>query len=704
MLSSSQSDKNLEIKRPWPIVFRDIILAAKADVALSRSSSQRTPLSAEPETVHEEQCAFQPPKRLNLLHLPPETLLQIAAKLCGTNAILALSQTNKQIHRIANEAMAKELVVRGSDLKVVLDWLARHPDMIARVNIVDVSAFQPTHNSHDGSTNRSSLSVADFSADISQVLNNMIWTNTASTSRLTLMTNFQLDLTSIWSVRHQACLDVLFALCPNIKTLKIGMPAAKLFDKNLPNVFPRPLISALPMANPTFEPVTPLQGMALQLARKNLRSLTVAQNNKWSGPRRHEILLSPSDIDWRWTGRHVITLQGFNKLERLDIPMDTLGFPKMLDFKISDELRHSKIRFRMAYGQYSRSVFHKEVEVTAKVLPLSLVSIKLRSCNERSFGFLQRFGEIPPESHLKHIDLYLDSCARSSILRCLENCSSYTPDFLVRITKLERMGIKVKFYTGCQEKLLDMQQELTMMVYLTPGEVALISLARRQFSDLNRLAMSRRRHSRLAQRIFTRHALGHFDLLNSPTFNAKHWIRSAFFHGAKNTKYDPNHNSKHAARPVTTRPRARPTLKPRINRLFNLDNYKFTFLAESTPFSEMPMQDMIKKMIWLLGKTDPLYNQVFPVRKHAIKSSANRQRKQKKAIRKSVIKLPDSTESLKKAREDAAKHLIVAQPSIYSTGANDEDARRAATIDGVTWVDVDWKVHLQPHLVVARAE
>jgi hypothetical protein len=505
-------------------------------------------------------------------------------------------------------------------------------------------------------------------------------------------------------VRHQACLDVLFALCPNIKTLKIGMPAAKLFDKNPPDVLPRPPNSALPMVNPTFEPVTLLQGMALQLARKNLRSLTVAQNNKWSGPRRHEILLSPSDINWRWAGRHVITLQGFNKLEHLDVPMDALGLPKMLDFKISDDLRHSKIRFMMAYGQNNGPVFHKEEEVTAKVLPLSLVSIQLRSCNERSFGFLQRFGEIPPESHLKHIERYLDSCARASILRCLENCSSHTPDFLVRITKLERMGIKVKFYTGSKEKLLDMQQELTRMVYLTPGEVALISLAGRQFSDLNRLAISRRRHSRLAQRIFTRHALDHFDLLNSTTFNAKHWIGSAFFHGAKNTKYDPNHNAKHATSPVTTRPRARPMLKPRINRLFNLDNYKFTFLAESTPFSEMPMQDMIKKMIWLLGKTDPLYSQVFPVREHVIKSSANRRRKQKKAIRKSVIKLPDSTETLKKAREDAAKHLIVDQPSIYSTGANDEDARGAATIDGVTWVDVDWKVHLQPQLVVARAE
>jgi hypothetical protein len=619
MLSSSHADDDIGNKRPCHIIFRDIILAVKADEALSRSSSQSTSPSMEGKPIDEEKHDPKPAKRLSILHLPPETLLQIALKLCGTNAILALSRTNKYLHRITNEAMAKKLVVQPLDMKISLDWLAHHPDMMVRVNTVDVSAFQPMHNIQEVGPNASTLSVTDFSSDVSQVLRTKIWINTGrKVGKETWLSSFQVDNDSIWGHRHQSCMDVLFSICPNIKTLRLSMPTAKRFDKNPANISLHPPNSMLlPMPNPAFKPVTPLQGVSLQLARENLRSLTIASGRRWTGPPQLEFLLSSSHIYWRGMGKHVITLHGFDRLEHLDVPMDSLGLPQTIYFQKSDERKIPTMRLMVTYSQPYGPVFKKAVEFPAKVLPLSLRHIRLRSCNEKSFGFLRKFGEVYPASQLKHVELHLDTCARSNILRCLQ-ASSYTPNLLARLTKLEDMGIVVKFYTDHGKKLIDMKQELTMMECLTPEGVGLISLAGRQFSDLNLAAILQRQYSRLAQRMFMRHALAHFDLFNSSSFQAKHWIDSAFFHGAKNTKYDPDLGNNCTAPLMKTRPGVHVMRKQQNNRVFDLDNFKFTLRVYPTPRSDLPTE----KKVWLFGKTDLLYNLMFPARKRVVNNSA----------------------------------------------------------------------------------
>jgi hypothetical protein len=635
MLSPSPADEDIENKRPYHIIFRDIILAVKAEEALSRSSSHSTSPSVEVKPIDKEKHDPKLAKRSNILYLPPEALLQIAVELCGTNTILALSQTNKYMHRITNEAMAKKLVVQPLDMKMTLDWLAHHPHLMVRVNTVDVSAFQPMHNIQEVGPVASTLSVTDFSSDVSQVLRTKIWINTGRTvGRETWLSSFHVDNDSIWGDRHQSCMDVLFSICPNIKSLKLSMPAAKLFDKNPASIFLHPPNSMLlPMPNPAFEPATPLQGVSLQLARRNLRSLTIASSRRWAGLSQLEFLLSSAHIYWRGMGKHIITLHGFDNLEHLDVPMDLLGLPQTINFQKLDERETPMIRLMVKYSQPNGYVFKKAVDFPAKVLPLSLRSVQLRSCDEKSFGFLRKFGEVPATSHLKHVELHLNTCARSNILRCLE-ASSYTPNLLVRLTKLEGMGIAVKFYTDHGKKPIDMKQELTMMSYLKPEGLGLISLAGRQFSELNLAAILQRQYSRLAQRMFTRHALAHFDLFNSPTFLAKHWLGSAFFHGAKNTKYDLDLGCNSTAPLITVLPGAHAMRKHQNNRFFDLDNYKFTLRVYPTPLSDVPTE----KKIWLLGKTDPLYSLLFPACKRHVKNSEKYQRRESEGVKEAQSK------------------------------------------------------------------
>jgi hypothetical protein len=118
--------------------------------------------------------------------------------------------------------------------------------------------------------------------------------------------------------------------------------------------------------------------------------------------------------------------------------------------------------------------------------------------------------------------------------------------------------------------------------------------------------------------MFMRHALAHFDLFNSSTFQAKHWIDSAFFHGAKNTKYDPDLGNNCTAPLMKTRPGVHVMRKQQNNRVFDLDNFKFTLRVYPTPRSDLPTE----KKVWLFGKTDLLYNLMFPARKRVVNNSA----------------------------------------------------------------------------------
>jgi hypothetical protein len=425
---------------------------------------------------------------------------------------------------------------------------------------------------------------------------------------------------SIRSDRHQFCLDVLFGLCPNIKTLSIRMPDAKFFDGIPIPILPNPHSSGLPIANPDFEPVRPLQSTAFSAMRHSLRTLVITADTKWAGLFQHEILLDRSQVRWRRTGKHIITLQGLNKLEHLDISMSDLGLPESIQFRSVNHLRTQSVHVLISY--YDGGVMtRKAIELPAKVLPLSLVSLRPRLCNDWTFAFLRKIVQelcrTPTQTvNLRRIDLYLDTCARSHILRCVKS-SSGPSVFLKTLSTLTHMGIKVVFYAGSDERLVDMWQELTLLCLLRPEEVGLVALARRQFSDLDMQAISRRRCSRLAQRIFTRHVLTYFPLFNSTSFDAKYWTGSAFFHGVENTKYDPGLGSKQHALPVAPKVCGKVGSWRRNKIVFDMDNFIFYFRKELMPVHGTSAM----KQISFQGKTFALFTQLFPLSKRSSEAS-----------------------------------------------------------------------------------
>jgi hypothetical protein len=689
MLSPPHPQEDARSKKQRHSTVLDIaLLPSKAVELHSKPVPRYAPLIMEVAPMNEDLSVSPARLPLNILQLPAETLLQIVAKLSGSNAILNLSRTNRHMHKVTNEAMAKQLVVHDTHLKMAINWLARHPDLIARVNTLDLRTSPIKQNSEGIDTNDMALSDQDFSAEASQVVRNMIWINTQKAIRFNWLLSYQPANNSIWSDSNQLCLDVLSSLCPNIRTLTIRMPAAQDFDKDPARMFANLPTSALPMANPYLEPVPPLQGIALKLMRKTLRSLLIAPDTTWTGPPQRELLLSQDHINWSRIGKHTITLQGFNELEHLEIPMSALGYPQSIQFESTDELQPPKVHILINYSMSGVSMT-KSIDLPTKVLPLSLVCLKLRSCNEWTFMFLQMVSCIPAKiSNMKRLDLYLDTCARSHILRNLE--TSTKPLNLVEILSgLEDMGIKVTFYTGADEKFVDMRQELTIFYALRPEEVGLVSLAQRQFSELEMQAISRRRSSRSARRIFIRHALTHFNLFNSSTFNANDWLDSAFFHGVENTKYDPHLGSTTHGFSLTTATGAGRKSKRRNKYIFDMDNFIFTFRAVSifTP------QLSAKNEISFLGKTFALFSRLFPVPKRVINASPAKQ--YKRESRNSKMWEKKAGKSQKYVAKDQKQTYFPSCPK----GIAISKAKSNSIFEGVSWMKEDWKFYLQVHVV-----
>jgi hypothetical protein len=691
MLDPPQPQEGSRSKKTCHDTIRDTaVLPSKAIEIRSIPTSQSAPSAMEVAPMTVQPSAPDSRQRVSILQLPAETLLQIASLLCGSNAIINLSRVNKRMHSVTEEAMAKELVVHESRLTMAIEWLAFHPDLITHVSTVDLGALRAT----------SDYAPRDhgFSAAVSHVLRNSIWIDSPNTIGLASLSSYKHPDSSIWSYRHQYCLDVLFSFCPNIKTLSIRLPDAKIFDRNLVSIFPIPHSSALPMANPDSEPVTPLQGVGLQLMRKALRTLVIASDIKWAGPFQYEILRDRSQIEWRRTGKQIITLQGFNKLEHLDIPMITLGLPESIQFRNANGSQQQEVPARINFHD-GRVMTTKMIDLPAKVLPLSLISMRLRLCNDWTFAFLRKvvreLCRIPvQDSNLRRIDLYFNTCARSHILLCVK-ASSGPSAFLETLAMLTRMGIKVVFYGG-NEKPVDMRQELTILNSLRSEEVSLVALARRQFSDLDMQAISRRRSSRLAKRIFMRHTLTYFALFNSSTFDAKYWAGSAFFHGIENTKYDPSlgckqHNLPGAPQPVKT------VGSWRRNRVvFDMDNFIFAFRRKSKSASGTSAM----KQISFQGKTFAMFTQLFHASKRVIKTlTVPRCKKNKSDAKTSKAKTSGVRQCHSKTSKRISKDRTAAHQPIYFQSTTEPDIPCSSVFNSVSRLKEDWKFYLQPHVV-----
>ncbi|KAF2822854.1 hypothetical protein CC86DRAFT_247109, partial [Ophiobolus disseminans] len=473
-------------------------------------------------------------QRLRLYDLPHEILLQIASEICGEATILNLALVDKRFRSITREAMVKKLVIPKNRIKQTIEMLARHPDMMSKINSIDLGAFMSEHTKqcvcyNDTVFNRKARRI--FRNTIPFNINGTVtWNHLQKSKRVGVW---------IWSPKHQFLMALLLSLCPNVKDFTLQLPTGLRFDSS-PLQTPTSFFSEpLPTPNPNFRPFTPFQGVALQIMQNNLRSLTIPPFNKWSGPKKHEVLMVTNDVLWKRYGTQVITLKGFNKLKHLNVRMDVLGLPDSIIFQGVDDEDIENVRVNIVTDVYgSVGLNTTAMDLPAKVLPLSLTSLQLRSCTDRAFALLAKINNTPAEKlNLKHIDLFFDLCARSSITQCYKEDRGRL-DYLRILSELERKGITVTFITDKSKKITDMRRELEPMYLLSPCEAGLVTLARKQFSELNMVAVRRRISSHTEHKLFIKYLLTHFDLLNSPTFDGNLWKDIGIFRGSQKIKYN----------------------------------------------------------------------------------------------------------------------------------------------------------------------
>jgi hypothetical protein len=472
-----------------------------------------------------------------LLNLPSELLLQTTLQLCGTEAVFNLSLVNKYLHSVAQEAMGKKLVIPTNRILEALRLLTRHPELIPKVNILDLGEYQPPHDDRC-----LCLRDAEFDEHATSILRTAITSNTQETvkwDQLILMKQYP---GRVWPATHLFPLDVLVSLCPNIKEVTIELPRKSNFDKSPARpttLFPTP---RFPMINSEHMPVIPFEGLTRTLLLSKLEALTIPEVSRWKGQPQYEILNIPDDFKWRDTGKHIITLPGFTRLKYLDVPMDVLGLPHSIVFQDDEEITTIDVKIMMSYERGAQ-ITEAEADDTmqsdksfkmllpAKTLPLSLSRLRLRCCTGRTFAFLDVVHRIPADRlKLKHIDLFFKFCPRSSILQCYLSDRGML-DYLNLLIELECMGVNITFHFGPNEKVVDIRKELMRLYFLSPAEAGLVSLLGKQFSGLDQHALTRRWLQIEARQLFVKHALVHFDLLNSPTFDAKLWSNVGFFHG-----------------------------------------------------------------------------------------------------------------------------------------------------------------------------
>jgi hypothetical protein len=245
--------------------------------------------------------------RSRLLELPSEILLQIATDLCGSKAIVSLAMASKHIHSIAQEAMARNLVIGTNGIKKALKMLLLYPALIPKVNKLHLSAYQSGHT-------KQCICQSDTTFDRKQrkLLRTLITANSDGIATWALLQKYKHEWDGIWSPNHQFFLDILLSLCSNVKNVAIQL-------QNCPRRESIPFpdlnsqtMQALPLANPDFQAVTIFYGPALLLMQRELRSLTILPPDKLAGPTQREFFTNANDKMFRFSGRRIITLSGFH--------------------------------------------------------------------------------------------------------------------------------------------------------------------------------------------------------------------------------------------------------------------------------------------------------------------------------------------------------------------------------------------------------
>ncbi|KAI4614001.1 hypothetical protein J4E80_006691 [Alternaria sp. BMP 0032] len=610
-----------------------------------------------------------------MLRLPSELLEMVASNMLGTTHICNFGLVNKRLGEIVQKTIVRELIVSGRNIKGFLRMLSYQPELLSKVLSINLGDFGCSHHVGCFCANGNSLDL-----DTLEGLGAAISTTTGHTLDWSRVWESNASVGTIWKKEPALYLNLLAISCPNIKSVTVQLPEVRPFFSSQP---PRSLQRA-PLAFPALNlemlPGAPFQGPALPLFQAKLEALTIAENTRWKGPPTIEVLES-HDAKWRSMGSHIITLADFARLKRLDIPMGILGRPDDIVFSLAAK----PIAARVNDALPAKKTL---AEARSKVIPLTIQRLHLRSCNKWMFAFLQRINEIPVgDLRLKHVELSFNTPCKQLIILC-NAFDLGRLDYLDLLTDLDRKGIKVTFHSGPQEVSGDMRKELEAFYRLRPLEMWRCSGSS---APLFEWAPEASRQPQLAfgVRVFLRHADHHSQLLNSPTFDLTRWVQGAFFHGNRNSKWDPQLQEPNKKQTTidssgwADRALGKRAFRRRLSPLLNLDTFQFTLRFE-------------QKLAPLAKET------LFLGASFTTTESTNAQSpEQYRDWTKKLCAKEEQTKRSKKAEfTEPASHITDKAQGL------DEDIERlqlesvnipmAAEFSETLWASVAWKILLQP--------
>ena len=467
-----------------------------------------------------------------LLSLPCEIIEMIASNLLATTHILNLGLVSKRISGIVQQTIVRGLIVSSMNIREFFEMLIGHAELSNKISSVNLGDFGYRHHGE-----RFYADPMGLRPNFLESLGTAITATTGRVVDWSLVREDNISVGPVWEPDSAFFLNVLAISCPSIKSVTVQLPEARVFHSGQP---PRPIHlapSAFPALNPELLPAAPFQGPALDVFQARLEALIISENTRWKGPPTVEVLES-HNLKWRNMGTHIITLAGFSRLKRLDVPMDILGRPHDIVFSNTSSLDVTK-HDGTAIMDRALPMGKTLAELRSKVLPLTIQYLHLRSCNKWMFALLQRINEVPVEElRLRHVELSFEPSPNNLLIQC-DAADLGQLDYSQLLVDLDRKGVNVTFHTGPQGTLVDMRKEIEALSRLTTIEAWHYSITHAPFSKWNPEAIRKRQSLKMGFRYFLRHADHHSQLLNSPTFNLESWTQSAFFHGTRNSRWDP---------------------------------------------------------------------------------------------------------------------------------------------------------------------
>ncbi|KAI4953303.1 hypothetical protein J4E86_006844 [Alternaria arbusti] len=610
-----------------------------------------------------------------MLCLPSELLEMVASNMLGTTHIFNLGLVNKRLGEIVQETIVRELIVSGRNIKGFLRMLSYQPKLLSKVLSINLGDFGCSHHVGCFCANENGPDL-----DILEGLGAAISTTTGHTPDWSRVWESNASVGTIWRKEPALYLNLLAMSCPNIKSVTVQLPEVRPFFSSQP---PRSLQRAplvFPALNLEMLPSAPFQGPALPLFQAKLEALTIAENTRWKGPPTIEVLES-HDAKWRSMGSHIITLADFARLKRLDIPMGILGRPDDIVFSFAAKSDAARVNDALPAKKTL-------AEARSKVIPLTIQHLRLRSCNKWTFALLQRINEIPVgDLRLKHVELCFNTPCKQLIILC-NAFDLGRPDYLDLLTSLGRKGIKVTFHSGSQELTGDMRQELEAFYRLRPLEMWRCSGSSAPFTEWAPEA-SRQPQPAFGVRVFLRHADHHSQLLNSPTFDLRLWIQSAFFRGIRSSKWDPQlqePNKKQATIDSSgwaDRALGKRAFRRRLSPLLNLDTFQFTLRFEQR------LAPLAKETLFLgasFTSTESTNAQSPEQYRDSTKKSCGKEEQTKRSKRAEFTEPASYITDKAQGLDEDIERLHLESVSIPM----------AAEFSEILWASVAWKILLQP--------